>query len=69
MGIGLLKNSFDSWLDVEGSGSIKTRTALEAGSFGSRVLGMPRPVGTQDAESCMDRCLRMRMLEGAAGAA
>lgn len=36
MGVGLWKNSFD----------IKTNTALEAVSFGRRVLGMPGPVGT-----------------------
>lgn len=28
----------------------KTKTALEAGSCGSRVLGMPGPMGTQDAK-------------------
>ena len=34
--IGLWKNSFDR----------KTRTALEAGPRGGRVLGRPGPVGT-----------------------
>ena len=39
----------------------KTKTALEAGSCGSRVLGMPGPMGTQDAE------LRMRSTGSEAG--
>ena len=40
----------------------KTKTALETGSCGSRVLGMPRPMGTQDAEF-----LRMRSTGSEAG--
>lgn len=33
----------------------KTKTALEAGSFGNRGLGMPGPMGTRDRKSCPEK--------------
>ena len=33
----------------------KTRTALEAGFFGSRVLGMPGPMGTRVRETTQEK--------------
>ena len=58
MGIGTEGNSLDRFGRMPAGvsvRSIKIRTALEAGSFGSRVLGMPGPVGTSGRENLHGR--------------